>query len=126
MGVEDPWVRVVDDRRFDSPREQRVRLSSEELVERVLARDEHREAAPTTTRAAPLLPQRRDRAGEADRDRTVEEADVDPQLECVRCGHAQQVALDEAALDLTTLLGRVAGSVGGETARRRECRPARP
>ena len=65
MGVEDPWIRVVDDRRFDSPREQRVRLSSEELIERILARDEHREASSTTTCAAPLLPQRRDRAREA-------------------------------------------------------------
>ena len=82
--VEDPGVRVVDDRGLDPTGEERVRLAREELVERVLARDEHGEPAPASPGAPPLLPQRRDRAGEADGDRAVEQADVDAELERVR------------------------------------------
>ena len=51
--VEDPRVRVVEDRRLDPAREERVRLACEELVERVLARDEDCEPA---SRAAPRVP----------------------------------------------------------------------
>ena len=75
--------------------------------------------------AAPLLAQRRDGAGEADRDRAVEQADVDPELERVGCGHPEQLALDEAPLDLAALLGRVAGAVGSEPRPRARSRPAR-
>ena len=48
--VEDARVRVVEDRRLDAPREQRVRLAREELVERVVARDEDRQ--PVSRRPA--------------------------------------------------------------------------
>ena len=94
--------------------EQRLGLAHEELVERVLARDEHGEAVLAPAGAAPLLAQARDRAREADRDRAVEQADVDSELERVRGGHAQELALDEAALDLAPLRGRVARAVGRE------------
>ena len=70
--VEDPRVRVVEPRRLDPPLEQRLGLAHEELVERVLARDQHREAVAAAPGPAPLLAQRGDGAGKADRDRAVE------------------------------------------------------
>ena len=117
VGVEDPGIRVVEDRRLDAAREECVRLAREELVERVLARDEHGQPALTAAGAAPLLTQRGDRPREADRDRAVEEADVDAELERVGRRHAEQLALDEASLDVAPLLCRVAGAIGGEASR---------
>ena len=114
MRVEDPRVRVVEARRLDAPLEQRLRLAHEELVERVLARDEHREAVAAAAGPAPLLAQRGDRAGEAHRDRAVELADVDSELERVRRRDAEELALHKPPLDLTPLRGRVAGAVGSE------------
>src|SRR5439155_26424882 len=109
--IEDPRVRMVEDRRLDTPGEQGVRLSREDLVERVLARDQDRQSAPAASRSSPLLSQGRDSPREADRDRAVEQADVDPELECVRRGDAEQVAFDQPALDLSPLLRRIAGAV---------------
>ena len=77
-----------------------------------------REAVAAAARASPLLAQRRDRAGEADRDRAVEQADVDAELERVRRRDAEQLAFDEPTLDLAALLGRVAGAVRREPLRR--------
>ena len=105
MAVEHPRVRVVEDGRFDAAAEQRLRLAHEVLVERVLARHEHGEAVAAPARPAPLLAQARHRAGEADRDRAVEQADVDSELERVRRRHAEELALDEPALDLPPLAG---------------------
>ncbi len=110
-------------RGLDVAREKRLRLAGEELVERVLARDEHREAATAPSRASPLLAQRGDGAGEADRDRAVEQADVDPELERVGRGHSEKLAFDETALDLAPLLGRVAGAIRGEPVRGRRVHP---
>ena len=107
-------VRVVEDRRLDASPEQLVRLAHEELVEPVLARDEHGETVPASSGAAPLLAQGRNGAGEADRDHRVEEADVDPELERVRRRDAQEVAFGEAALDLAPLRGGVARTVRRE------------
>ena len=109
--VEDPRVRMVEDRGLDPAREERVRLAREELVERVVGGDEDREAAVAPARASPLLAKRRDRPREADRDRAVEQADVDAELERVRRGHAEELAFDEAPLDLASLLRGVAGAV---------------
>ncbi len=61
-----------------------------------------------------MLAQRRDGAGKADRDRAVQQPDVDAQFECVGGGNAQQLALDESAFDVTSLSGCVAGAVGSE------------
>ena len=124
--VEDARVRVVEDRGLDAAREQRVRLAREELVERVVARDEDGQPSLASPCAPPLLAQRCDRAGEADGDRAVEEPDVDPELERVRRGHAEELALDETTLDLAALLRRVAGPVRSEAARSRDCRGAPP
>src|SRR4051794_6941563 len=51
-------IGVVEDRRLDAAAEQLVRFAHEELVEAVLARNEHRDAAAATACASPLLPQR--------------------------------------------------------------------
>ena len=114
MAREDARVRVVEDRCLDAPAEQLLRLAHEVLVERVLGRDEHREAVAASARAAPLLAQRRDRSRKADRDHRVEQADVDPELERVGRGDPEQVALGEAPLDLAALLDGVARAVGRE------------
>src|SRR6185503_15451989 len=76
------------------------------------------EAVVAAPGPAPLLSEARDRAREPDRDGGVERADVDAELQRVRRGDAEQVALDQPALDLAALGGRVAGAIGGEAARR--------
>ena len=117
MPVEDPGRRVVEQGRLRVSLEERGRVVDEELVERVLARDEQREPTCPPPGASPLLPQRRDRPRETDGDRAVEQADVDAELERVGRGHAQQLALDEPPLDLASLLRRVPGAVRGKPPR---------
>ena len=114
VAVEHARVRVVEDRGLDLAVEQRLRLAHEVLVERVLRGDEHRKAVRAAAGASPLLAQARDRAGEADRDRGVEVADVDPELERIGRGDAEELSLDEPPLDLAALLRRVAGAVRSE------------
>ncbi len=115
---------MVEDRGLDLPVDQRLGLPHEVLVERVLARDEDREPVPAPPCATPLLLERRHRPGEADRDRAVEQADVDPELERVGRADAEQVALHETPLDLASLLRRVARSVRREP--RTKCRIVEP
>ncbi len=115
--VEDARIRVVENRCLDPSREQRVGLAHEELVERVLAGDEDGEPPALAPGAPPLLPERGDRPREADRDRAVEQPDVDAELERLGGRNAEQIALDEAALDLAALLRRVARPVGREPPR---------
>src|SRR5439155_14740793 len=67
---------------------------------------------------SPLLAEAGHRAGEADRDRAVEVADVDAELERVGGRDPEQVALDELPFDLAALLRRVAGAVRREPCRR--------
>src|SRR4029078_11532030 len=62
-------------------------------------------------------PQGRDGAREPDRDRAVERADVDPELERIRRRHAEQLSVDEPPLDVTALLRRLPGSIGGQPSR---------
>ena len=114
VAVEDTRVRVVEDRRLDLRLEQHLGLAHEVLVERVLACDQHGEAVSAPARASPLLAERGDGSGKADRDGAVEQADVDPELERVGRRDAEQLALDEAPLDLASLCGRVAGAVRRE------------
>ena len=123
VAVEHAGRRGVDQRGLRRALEERLRLGHEELVEPVLARDQHGEPARPPSRPPPLLPERRDRPREADRDGAVERADVDPELERVGRRHAEQLALDEAPLDLASLLGRVAGPVGREPPGRRRVEP---
>ena len=117
VGAEDLGVLVVEDRGLDGALEEVGGVAAEELVERVLARDVHREAPPAPPGAAPHLAQRGDGAGERDDDRGVELADVDPELERVGGDHRAQLAADEAPLELAALLGGVAGAVGGDEPR---------
>ena len=114
MAVEDPRVRVVEDCGLHAAAEERLWLPHEELVERVLTRHEHRQAVSPSACPAPLLAKARDRPGESDRDRTVEQSDVDAELERIRRRHSEQLALDQSPLDLTPLGGRVPGPVGRE------------
>ena len=115
--VEHARVRVVEDRRLDPPSEQRLGLAHEVLVERVLGGDEEREAVAAAAGAAPLLAQARHRAGKADGDGAVEQADVDAELERVRGRDAEQLPLDQPPLDLAPLLRRVSGAVRREPRR---------
>ena len=108
----DLLVLVVEDRGLDRAVEELVGVAAEELVERVLARDVDGQAAAAAAGAAPHLAQRGDGAGERDADRGVERADVDAELQRVGGDDAEQLALDEPALDLAPLLGGVAGAVG--------------
>ena len=126
VAVEHARVRVVEDRRLDAPVEQRLRLAHEVLVERVLGGDEDREAVLAAAGASPLLAEARDRSREADRDRAVEVADVDAELERVGRRDAEEVALDEPPLDLAPLLRRVAGAVRSEPRPRSRRRAGRP
>ena len=124
VAVEDARVRVVEDRRLDAPAEQRLGLAHEVLVERVLARRRGRRARAPRRPARPHCWRRLATVpGKPDRDRAVEQADVDPELERVRRGDAEQLALDEAPLDLASLLRRVAGAVGGEPRGSRRVEP---
>ncbi len=112
---------VIEDRGFDRTAEELLRVTTEELVERVIARDVEGEAVSlAATGPAPLLAQARDRAREGDRDRGVEVADVDAELERARRDDAEQVAAYESALDLAPLLWRVAGAVGSDHVRERD------
>src|SRR5205823_12857601 len=117
MAVEHARVRVVEDRGLDATAEKRLRLAHEVLVEGVLGGDEHGEAVASAPGTAPLLAQARDRARKPDRDRAVEQADVDAELERVRGRNAEQVAVDEAPFELAPLLRRVAGAVRREALR---------
>ena len=116
--AEDLGVLVVEDRRLDGALEEIVGVAAEELVERVLARDVHGQAAPAPSGAAPHLPQRGDGPGERDDDGRVELADVDPELQRVGRDHRAQLAADEASLQFAALLGGVAGAVGGDEPRK--------
>ncbi len=119
MRVEDPVVRVVEPGRLDTPPEEGFRLAHEELVERVLACDQHCKTVIAPAGASPLLAQRGDGSREAHGDRAVEPPDVDSELERVGCGDAKQLAVHQPSLDLPPLRGRVAGAVRCES---RGCR----
>ena len=108
---------VVEDRPLDRPVEELVRVTAEELVERVLARHVHGEPRRAAAGPAPHLAQARHGPGERHADRGVEVADVDAELERVGGHHGQELALGQAALELATLGGRVAGAVGHDPLR---------
>ena len=98
LGV-DLGALVVEDRGLHRSTEELVRVTAEELIERVLAGEEHRQATPATSRPAPHLPQARDGAREGDADGSVE-----PELECVRGDHPEQLAGHQPPLELPALL----------------------
>ena len=114
VAVEHSRVGVVEDRRLHPPAEQCLRLAHEVLVERVLARDQNRQAVAPPPGPAPLLAEARDRAGEARRDHAVEQPDVDAELERVGRGHSEQLAGGQPLLDAPPLRRRVPGPVRRE------------
>ena len=105
---------VIEDRRLDRAVQELVGVAAEELVERVLAGQEHGQAAPPAPRPAPHLAQRGDGSGERDHQRAVQLADVDPELERVGRDDRAQLAAHQPLLELAALLGGVAGAVGGD------------
>ena len=88
----DLFIFVFENRRFDRPIKKLVGMAAEELVERVVAGDVTREAAAAAPCPPPHLAQRGDRAGEGYGERSVELADVDPELQCVGRDDRQQLA----------------------------------
>jgi hypothetical protein len=72
MAVQHARVGMVEDGGLDVTSEQRFGLAHEELVEGVLARDEHGEPLCAPARPPPLLAEARDRPREPDRDGAVE------------------------------------------------------
>ena len=102
----------VEDRSLDGPAEDRLRVVDEIGVERIVARDQHRErVAAVAPGATGLLPQRRAGARPAGDEDRVEPADVDAELERVRARHAEEVAVVQRALEGAAVLGEVAGAV---------------
>jgi hypothetical protein len=82
-------------------------------VERVVRGDEDASAPCPARPARPgLLPDRRDGARPAGEDDRVEARDVEPELERVRGGDADELARLQLPLELSPLLGQVAGAVG--------------
>ena len=114
VAVEHARVRVIEDRRFHPPAEQRIGLAHEVLVECVVRGDEHRDPVTLPSGTAPLLAETGHGAGKPDRDHAVEEADVDAQLERIGCRDTQQLTGREPLLDVPPLRRRVAGPVRRE------------
>ncbi len=85
------------------------------LVELVVAGHEHgRRSSPGPARAAGLLPHRRERARETVQDHGVEPADVDAELERVRCRDAEQTAARDVEFERAPLVGEITGAVRGD------------
>ena len=112
--IENPRVRVVEPRCFDPALKQRFGIVHEELVEGVFARNQNGETVAASARTAPLLSQRGDGAGKADRDGAIELTDVDPELERIGRRDTEQITARQARLDLAPLRGRVAGAIWRE------------
>ena len=81
-------------------------MPSEILVERVLGGDEDPETLAPPPCTTPLLPKRRGRSGEPNRNRAIQVADVDTQLERVGRDDAEQLPVGEGSLDPPAILGR--------------------
>ena len=128
------WVVGVDNRGFGAPAEQLVGMTCVPLVELVVTGDEHRGRAPVAPAGPPdLLPQRRERAGEAVADDGVETTHIDPELERAGRDHAGELARCQRGFERAPFAGKVAGSVrrdGGTASRpnRQQAQrvPARP
>ncbi len=117
--VAEPDLRAlrVEHRGLDAAAKQGLGVAREEPVEPVGGGHVQREPLTAAAGSSPLLAQARDGAGEADRDRAVEQPDVDPELERVGRRHAEELARDEIALDRAALLGGVARAIGREPER---------
>ena len=105
----------VDQRVLVRPAKQLSRMAHEILVQRVVQPDQHRKRRFAAATCAPcLLPKAGDRTRVSYEQRGIQSTHVDPKLQRVSCGHPQQFAAKQIALDLPALLRRVAGAVGGD------------
>ena len=105
-------VRRVEHRVLHRPVQQSLRVVQQVRIHRVICADQHHQctlAAPA--RAPGLLPEAGDSAGEAAGYHYVQPADVDAQLQRVRRGNTQQLAIVEATLELAAILRGVARAI---------------
>ena len=117
VGAEDQRALVVEDRRLHASLQEVLRVTAEELVQRVLSCQVEGQASSAPAGPTPHLAQRGDRAGKGHNHRGVQLADVDAELQRVGRDHRAQLAAHQAALELAPLLGGVAGAVGGDQLR---------
>jgi hypothetical protein len=83
-------------------------------VQRVVACDHHdQRALAAATRAAGLLPERRDGPREARQHHRVQAGDVDAELQGIGGGKPAQFAFGQGPFELAAVLGQIPGSVGG-------------
>ena len=82
---------MIEDRRLHRAIEELGGMTTEELVQSILAGEIHSESLTSATRPAPHLPQARHRAGEGHAERCIKLADVDPQLKRVRRNDPEQI-----------------------------------
>ena len=102
----------VDHGVLGRPVEQLLVMLREVLVERIVLRDEDgQRLGLAPSRPARLLPHRCPGPGITRQHGRVERADVDPELERVRGGDRDQLAVGELPFDRAAILGQVAGPV---------------
>ena len=107
----------VEHRRLDRSAEDRIRVVDKVGVQRVVASHEHHERTqPFAAGPAGLLPQRRQRAGEAGQHHGVQTGDVDAEFKRVGRGDAEQRPVRERGLQSAALLRQVARPVRGDPA----------
>ena len=109
VAAQDVRVRRVEHAALHRASQQRLGVMHQEGIHRLIAGNQHHQRAlPATPSPARLLSKRRHRTRIARHHHSVEPADVDTQLERVRRGHAQDVALVQGALQRTTVLRQIA------------------
>ncbi len=112
MPLQHVAIRRVGGGMLVTAREEPFRPAHEELVERVVRSDEHREGiAATPSRPPRLLPRRCHGSGIPGHHDRIHPPDVDSQLQRVRGGHADQISIEKAPFDFPTLARRVTGPI---------------
>ncbi len=108
-------VAGVDDRLLGRPGEQLPGMGDQEVIERILLRDQHRRCrlAPPPGTPDPL-PERSGRPRPAGQHHRVEARDVDAELQRLRRGHPPQGPVPQPRLQGAPVLGQVAGPIGGD------------
>ena len=103
----------IHDRMLGRLSEEVIRMMQQILIDRIVAGQQHGQALVVPAAAAAgLLPAAGDRARIVHQQRHIERADVDAQLERVRCGDPSQLAAEQILLDLPPLVGQVAAAIG--------------
>ena len=115
VGFRQLRVGRVDHDRFRGSAEQLLWVTHQVLIERVLARHQHRHRLLAPAPGPPgLLAERRHGPGEGGDHGGVESADVDSQFQGIGGNDSGEIAAEEPRLYLATLLRGVAGSIGGD------------